>query len=132
MSRYQPIFIGVTCCVSLTLGLATSASACESNPQRQPIHVSVDANGTPVATPDSVNACVGDEIRWVFNGPTSREFAVAFTSAKGSPFDWGQQTGSTVTGTVRQGAVKDNKPTDYKYSVDVDGKVLDPKIVVDP
>jgi len=37
-----------------------------------------------------------------------------------------------VTGTVRQGAAKDGQQTPYKYDVEVDGKTLDPRIIVDP
>ena len=62
----------------------------------------------------------------------AREFAILFTSAEDSPFDWNRQTGATVTGVVRQGAVKDGQQTDYKYDVQVGDKVLDPKIIVVP
>jgi hypothetical protein len=37
-----------------------------------------------------------------------------------------------VTGTVRQGAVKDGQETSYKYDVKVGEKTLDPKIIVVP
>jgi hypothetical protein len=131
MSRHHSILAGMTCCVSLTLALATSASACEPNPQRPPIRVSVGTDGKPVVTPDTVNACVDETIHWVFQGG-AKEFAVSFTGADGSPFDWNERKGASVTGTVRPGAVKGQKPTPYKYNVEVDGKVLDPQIIVDP
>jgi hypothetical protein len=37
-----------------------------------------------------------------------------------------------MTGTVKSGAAKDGNRTEYKYDVEVDGKVLDPRIIVDP
>ena len=131
MSRYRPLLVGAACCTALSLAFAASVSACEPSPGRPPIRVSVGANGDPVVTPDSVNACAGETIRWVFQGG-AKEFAVSFTGAEGSPFDWNEQRGASVTGTVKAGAAKDQQPTTYKYGVEVDGKVLDPKIIVDP
>ena len=40
--------------------------------------------------------------------------------------------GPTVTGTAKAGAAKDGQRTPYKYDVQVDGKSLDPKIIVVP
>ena len=53
----------------------------------------------------------------------------AIRSYYDSPFDWKHQTGAPVTGTVRQGAVKDGQQTPYKYDVQVGEKTLDPKII---
>lgn len=127
----KSMLFGVTCCV----GLATSASAqepaCVPDPGRDTIKVSVGDDGKPVVTPDAVSVCEGESVRWVFAGSSAREFSVLFTGVANSPFDWSRQTGATVTGTVKAGAAKDGKKTEYKYDVDVDGKVLDPKIIVE-
>jgi len=132
MSRNQYFPVAMSCCVALSLALAASAGACEPDPARPPIKVSVGTDGRPEVAPDGVSACVGETIRWIFKGSAAREFAVVFTSEEDSPFDWHRQTGATVTGTVRRDAVKDNRATEYKYSVEVDGKVLDPKIIIEP
>jgi len=121
------------------LGIALVAAApsavagpCVPDPGRKPILVSVGASGQPEVEPDEVHACVGEELRWVFKGSVAREFSVLFKSVAESPFDWDRQTGSTVVGTVKGTAVKDEKSTEYKYDVEVDGKLLDPTIIVDP
>jgi plastocyanin len=126
----QPFLLGVTCCLALAALLPASADACERRDHR-PIVVSVAADGTPEVDTDTVTVCEGDTVRWVFKG-TARDFAIVFTSAADSPFAWDRQTGATVTGTVREGAVKEGQQTSYKYDVQVDGKTLDPKIIVVP
>jgi plastocyanin len=126
----SPMLLGVTCCLALATLLPASANACERTDHR-PIIVSVGADGMPAVDTDTVTVCEGDTVRWVFKG-AARDFAIIFTSAADSPFDWDRQTGATVTGTVRQGAAKDGQQTPYKYDVEVDGKTLDPRIIVDP
>jgi hypothetical protein len=93
--------------------------------------VSVGADGMPEVDTESLTVCEGDTVRWIFRG-TARKFSILFTSAEDSPFDWKEQTGATVTGTVRQGAVKDGQQTPYKYDVQVGERTLDPKIIVVP
>jgi plastocyanin len=96
--------------------------------------VTVDDNGQPVVTPDSIYAREGDEVHWVFKGNPAKDFIVTFTGAEGSPFDWETkkgENGASVTGTVKAGAAKGGKRTRYKYAVDVGGKVLDPMIIID-
>ena len=96
--------------------------------------VTVDDNGQPVVTPDSIYAREGDEVHWVFKGNPAKDFIVTFTGDEGSPFDWDEQkgeNGASVTGTVRAGAAKGGKRTRYKYAVKVEGKVLDPMIIID-
>jgi plastocyanin len=131
VTRYKSLFVGAVCCASLTLALAASVSACEPDPGRQPIRVSVGDDGNPAVTPDSVHACVGETIRWVFEGP-AREFAVDFTSADKSPFSWAKLTGATVEGTIKSGAAKGGKSTSYSYDVSFGSQSSDPKIIVDP
>jgi len=129
---FQRKFIlgGLACFVALATMLPASADACERTDHR-PIMVSVGADGMPVVDTDSVTVCEGDTVRWVFKGE-ARDFAIIFTSAANSPFDWDRQTGATVTGTVKAGAAKDGQRTSYKYDVEVEGKTLDPKIIVVP
>ena len=130
MFQRKWILGGLTCCLALATTLPASADACERG-TRRPIMVSVGADGMPKVDPDALKVCEGDTVRWVFKG-AARDFSVLFTSAEDSPFDWNQQTGATVTGTVRQGAVRDGQQTPYKYDVKVGVKTLDPKIIVDP
>jgi plastocyanin len=122
--------LGMTCGLALAMTLSAGADACERD-TRQPIMVSVDADGMPKVDPDTLKVCEGDTVRWVFKG-NARDFLILFTSAEDSPFDWDRRTGTTVVGTVRQGAAKDGQQTPYKYDVQVDGKTLDPKIIVVP
>jgi plastocyanin len=112
----------------MSLALTSNASACEPSPGRQPIRVSVGQDGKPAVSPEEVHACVGETIRWVFNGWAAKQFAVEFTSAEESPFSWGTQTGATVEGTIRSDAAK--KP--YPYNVSFDSQASDPRIIVDP
>lgn len=130
MFQRKLILGGLTCCLALATTLPANADACERT-SRRPIMVSVGADGLPEVDADAVTVCEGDTVRWVFKG-AARDFAISFTSAADSPFDWDRQTGATVTGTVKPGAAKDGQRTPYKYDVQVDGKTLDPKIIVDP
>ncbi len=129
MSRDQSFLVGLAGCTVLALAFASSAIACDSPDRNPKIKVKVE-NGQPAVDPDSLNVCVGDTVHWVFAG--SKNFKVTFTSADDSPFDWADKNGASVDGTVKAGAVKNGASTAYKYSVEVDGVVLDPKIVVDP
>jgi plastocyanin len=119
-----------TACLAFAMMMSSGAEACE-RADRQPIMVTVGADGMPEVDIDSLTVCEGDTVRWIFQG-SARQFSILFTSAEDSPFDWKQQTGATVTGTVRQGAVKDGQQTPYKYDVKVGEKTLDPKIIVVP
>jgi len=137
MSRHQLVLARMASCVALGLILSASLSGCASNPSDssktpKQVTITVDANGMPVATLDETKAHEGDKVHWVFQGPEAREFAILFTSAVGSPFDWSEQKGTQVWGKVKAGAAKDGKRTDYKYNVDVNGKVRDPKIIIEP
>lgn len=126
----KSIRVGLACGLALAVALPAVADACERAP-RKPIMVSVGADGMPKVDPETLTVCEGDTVRWVFRG-AARDFSVLFTSADDSPFDWNRQTGATVTGTVRQGAVKGGQQTPYKYDVQVGDKTLDPKIIVVP
>lgn len=130
MFRNKSRLLGVTGCLALALAMSTGAEACE-RADRRPIMVSVGDDGTPEVDTDTLTVCEGDTVRWVFQG-AARQFSIQFTGDPGSPFDWNEQTGATVTGVVRAGAVKDGQETRYKYDVLVDGKKLDPRIIVVP
>jgi hypothetical protein len=86
----------------------------------------------PAVSSDDVTAHEGNDVHWVFQGPAAQEFAVKFTNVANSPFDWSEQRGTQIWGKVKSGAARDGRPTPYKYSVDVNGKVKDPRIIVEP
>lgn len=128
--------------LSVALMMVTGTLAGQEPPspaqQRQPakiqVAVTVDANGQPEVAPEPIYAREGDEVHWVFRGNPAKDFIVTFTGGEGSPFDWKTskgENGASVTGTVRAGAAKDGQRTRYKYAVDVGGKVLDPRIIID-
>jgi len=131
MLRHGSILLGAACCLGLAWSSPTIAGDCQPQPGREPIRVNVDADGTPTVSADSVTVCVGEQVRWVFGGSGGREFAIIFRGADGSPFDWERQTGNTVLGTVRQDAAQEGQAKPYKYDVEVDGKALDPIIIVE-
>jgi hypothetical protein len=130
MFLHKSRLLGVTGCLALVMALPAGAEACE-RADRRPIMVSVGADGMPEVDTESLTVCEGDTVRWIFRG-AARQFSILFTSADDSPFDWNRQTGATVTGVVRAGAVKDGEETPYKYDVQVGSKTLDPKIIVVP
>ncbi len=137
MSRHQLVLTRMASCVALGLILSAGVSGCASqgagaSKTPKQVAVTVDASGMPAATPDETKAREGDKVHWVFQGPAAREFAVKFTNVADSPFDWSEQKGTQIWGTVKAGAAKDNRRTEYKYSVDVNGKTLDPKIIIEP
>ena len=139
MSHRQPVLTSRTHCLAAGLIIAAGISGCSTSnhgPQHgQPdvtATVTLAPDGMPAVTPDSVSAREGDTIRWVFGTSGSPEFAVRFTSATGSPFEWSEQKGTAVSGTVRADAARGGRRTEYKYSVEVNGKVLDPKIIIEP
>lgn len=130
MFRIKSALLGMTCCLGWALPLAASADNCVPHPGREPIRVSIGADKMPAVSPETVTACEGETLRWVFQG-AAREFSIMFVGAEGSPFDWNQQTGATVTGTVKPGAAKNSQKTEYKYDVEVDGQTLDPRIIIE-
>jgi len=130
MLRNKSALLGIACCLGWALPLAASADNCVPTPGREPIRVSVGTDGTPAVSPETVTACEGETLRWVFQGG-AREFAILFVSAEDSPFDWSSRRGATVSGTVKAGAAKGEQKTEYKYDVEVDGKVLDPRIIIE-
>jgi hypothetical protein len=130
MIGYRSMLLGVTCGLALASPLALG---CVPDAQRKPIMVTVSDSGMPVVTPDTVSACEGEEIRWVFRGSVARDFSIIFANDEQSPFgDWSRQTGATVIGRIKAGALQNQEATPYKYDVEVDGQRLDPRIIVVP
>jgi plastocyanin len=130
MSRVPEFLAALACSAAFTVGFAANAHACDSPGKKVTVKVKVE-NSQPVADPDTVNACVGDTIHWIFAGSDAKEFKVKFMGDD-SPFDWSDKKGASVDGTVKAGAVKNGKPTPYDYDVELDGVAADPKIIVDP
>ncbi len=116
----------------MSLAFTSSASACEPSPGRQPIRVSVGADGKPVVSPDVVQCLRRRDhplgLQWL-GGQAVRG---GFHERGRLPFSWEKQTGATVEGTIKSDAVKDNKPTPYDYNVSFDSQASDPRIIVDP
>jgi plastocyanin len=129
MSRTPSFLATLACGTGLALAFAANADACDSPGKKVKIKVKVDNAGQPVVDPDTVNACEGDTIHWVFAG--SKQFKVQFLD-NDSPFEWSDKKGASVEGTVKAGAAKDGQSTPYPYDVEVDGAPVDPKIIVDP
>lgn len=132
MNNFRTMLLGMACSGLLATPVLAQEAKCAPEPGRAPIKVSVGADKMPIVTPDTVSACEGETVRWVFQGSEAKEFSVLFTSVADSPFDWENEKGATVTGTVKSGAAKGGQQTPYKYDVAIDGKVLDPRIIVDP
>lgn len=132
--RYSPLARAASF-IAVSLTIATLAACVTTNcPGRSPpiqVEVTVGADGLPAVSPDPIRAHEGDEVHWVFHGSTAKEFIVRFTGATDSPFEWTEEKGASVTGTVKAGAARDGKETRYKYTVGVDGKERDPIIIID-
>lgn len=131
MSRVPSLLANLACGTVLALGLVANAGACESQGKIK-IKVKVE-NGQPVVDPDTVKACEGDTVHWIFAGG-SKPFKVQFMNGD-SPFDWPDGSKSdpaSIEATIKANAVKDGKSTPYPYDVEVDGATLDPKIIVEP
>ncbi len=89
------------------------------------VTIGVDAQGNPTATPTDLDiwSTMGDQVKWM--GP-GIPFQIIF--AADSPFSQSRFNGPQASsGPIRSGA-----SGEYKYSVQVGNKVLDPKIIVRP
>jgi|WetSurSiteA1Bulk_404760.scaffolds.fasta_scaffold88637_1 hypothetical protein len=136
MSRHHLVLTRMAPATVMGLILLAGMSACESTrsgPGGAPVEVKVSVvDGAPVVDPEDASAHEGDDVHWIFQGRDAKEFEIIFTSVADSPFEWRKQAGASVWGTVKAGAAKGGKKTDYKYSVDVGGKVRDPRIIIEP
>ncbi len=134
MSRHHAVLDRMFPCVAMGLLLLAGVSGCASSGPTTARKVKVDVsvvNGVPDVKPETVNAREGDRVRWVFHGSEAKEFKVIFKNVAESPFNWSEKKGASFSGTVKAGAAKDRPSTTYKYGVDVDGALLDPKIIID-
>ncbi len=89
------------------------------------ITVSVDAQGNPTVNYSDVTiwSTLGQQVKWV-----SANLPFIITFAAGTPFAESSDCGPTApSGPIQAGA-----SGDYKYSVQVGSKILDPRIVVRP
>ncbi len=130
MSRVPSLLANLACGTVLALGFAAHAGACESQGKIK-VKVKVE-NGQPVVDPDTVKACEGDTVHWVFAGG-SKPFKVQFMNGD-SPFDWPDGSKSdpaSIEAKIKDGAAKNGQSTPYDYEVEVDGVALDPRIIVD-
>ena len=87
------------------------------------------ANGVPTVSQDlvTINWVNGDSVRWV-PAPGITSFTIQFAS--GTPFN--QAAFASAGGSMSSGGPRANSGGTYKYSVWVNGKWLDPRVVVEP
>jgi len=142
MSRQHQVLAAATSRAAIVLLVAAGLGGCAANRSDQrsaeckckggKVQVFVsEVNGKPDVVPDQAKAREGDEVHWIFRGSTAKEFAVLFSSVADSPFEWSQMKGAQVKACVKAGAAKNDPATEYKYDVDIDGQVLDPKIIIE-
>jgi len=88
------------------------------NPGAKP---SVDTDQDPIY----LRSDLGDELVWTCDHP-GKSFRIFFVDK--SPFDnWAFDEKNNRSGPIRAGATGE-----YKYSIAIDGKVNDPKIIIQP
>ncbi len=89
------------------------------------ITIDVDAQGNPTCNPMDVDlwSTLGDTIKWMSSGIA---FLITFDS--GSPFTESRFSGPSVA----SGAIRPGVSGSFKYSVNVGGKSLDPKVGIHP
>lgn len=135
MFSSKPILLGLTCCVGLGLSAAAGADVCPPSPAPKVVNIILGAHGKAAPNPDPVEACEGQTIRWVFpsagHDPGTGEPAIDFGKVEKSPFTWDRRTGATVEGTVKAGAAKQGKRTEYKYAFEFNGERYDPMVIVE-
>jgi hypothetical protein len=110
-----------------------SQDSCSRN-QNHTIQVRPSANDVPElsykgGSAEEVHVCIGDQIRWVLNGPDRKYFVSFFAKA---PFEGAQRRGSNgnVVSVVVGGPAERGSGYDYDVAFE-DGGNLDPRIVVD-
>jgi hypothetical protein len=94
-------------------------------PPPKVVTIGVDEQGSPTCDPMDVDiwSTLGDTINWVSSG-----IVFLITFASGSPFSLSSFYGpDALSGPIRAGA-----SGSFKYSVHVNGKILDPKVGVHP
>jgi plastocyanin len=103
------------------------SAASGRGPQRVTVRIQHNPGDTPSVDQDSVHisATEGDEVEWICDAP-DKDFHVRFQQE--SPFEQNYYHRNNN----RTGRVKSNATGTYKYSVDIDGKILDPTVIVHP
>lgn len=98
--------------------------------ERKPVNIpksvklSHPSHQKPHADPDEIVISVDDSVKWDYRG----DFVVTFEEE--TPFEsWYFYPGNDTSGKPKPDA-KHNHP--YKYSVLIDGKRLDPKVIIRP
>jgi hypothetical protein len=90
----------------------------------KPVKLSHVPHKQPHADPQDIVITVDDSVKWDYPG----DFVVVFESE--TPFDsWYFYPGNNRSGKPRTD-VEHNHP--YKYSVHIDGKRLDPNVIIRP
>lgn len=112
-------------CLLLTMFGTMPSVKAQSGPSVVLITVGVDANGNPtVSTSDAILwSTHGDTAKWV-----SANVPFTVTFASGTPFAYSTYIGPNAS----SGAIQAGASGDYKYSVQVGTKILDPKLIVRP
>lgn len=142
MSRQHPVLAAATSRAAIVLLMAAGLGGCAANRSDQMSAeckckgekhqiVVTEMDGKPQVAPDPAKAREGDQVHWIFRGSAAKEFAILFSSVADSPFDWSQMKGAQVKACVKAGAAKNSPSTEYNYNVEIDGEVLDPKIIID-
>ena len=142
MSRQHPVLAAAISRAAIVLLVAAALGGCAANRSDQMSAeckckgdkhqiVVTEMGGKPQVDWPSVTAKEGDQLHWIFRGAAAKEFAIVFSSVADSPFDWSQMRGAQVKACVKPGAAKDGPTTEYNYDVDIDGQVLDPKIIIE-
>ena len=115
------------------LGAPAAMADCKSKPsETKLVKVTEGQDGNPIVSPDTMNACEGDVVNWVFPGG-AKKFIVSFTGENGSPCEFAPPTGASVKCTIRSGAAQNGQSTPYDYDVGFEGgPAMDPTIIIDP
>jgi len=142
MSRQHTVLAAAISRAAIVLLVAAALGGCAANRSDQMSAeckckgekhtiVVTEVDGKPQVDWPSVTAREGDQLHWIFRGAAAKEFAIVFSSVADSPFDWSQMKGAQVKDCVKVGALKNGATTEYDYNVDIDGRVLDPKIIIE-
>lgn len=116
-----------TLAISLLVLLSIVIFAQSATAAVHKVVIAVDASGTPTVDSDRATLSVnnGDTVVWVPSQGISG-FSVVFDS--GSPFS--RSSFTSTGGRISSGRITSTNSATYKYSVWVNGKWLDPQIIV--
>lgn len=96
-------------------------------PRKVTVHIRHNPGNAPSVDQDEahISSTQGDEIEWICDAP-GKDFHVRFNDK--SPF----QQNHYHSKNNRTGRVKSDASGKFKYSVEIDGKILDPTVIVHP